>query len=105
MKTYDLDGIKLPKENTDYELIPSEGENWDIRILTGEFNETVLQYGQLVVSEDGEHMRFNFDIVSTPDPELKDENIALQRYAAMLLSSILESAATALEEKEKDDKR
>ena len=32
------------KENTDYEMIAGTGENWDIRILTGEFNETVLAF-------------------------------------------------------------
>lgn len=93
------------EEGTDYELVPSDGENWNIRILTGEFVETVLQYDKLTVSDDAEYITFNFDLVSSPDPELKEENIDLQRHAGALLSSILESATTALEEKGKDDKR
>jgi hypothetical protein len=84
------------KQNEDYELIPGEGENWDIRILTGEFVETVLNFSKLRVTEDGENLSFNFDIVSSPDPLLKaDENVDLQNTAGMILSNILEEAAKA----------
>lgn len=101
MKVYDNLEVELPVENTDYELVPSEGENWDIRILSGNFTETVLQFGKLVVSDDGEHMSFNFDVVSSPDLELTDENSDLQVHAGKLLSSILENAVatTAPEDK------
>lgn len=82
------------KNNEDYEMIPGEGENWDIRILTGEFTETVLNFSKLQVSDDGEYLKFNFDIVSSPDESLNaDENIDLQNTAGMILSSILEEAA------------
>lgn len=82
------------KQNEDYELIPGDGENWDVRILTGEYTETVLNFSKLQVSEDGEHLKFNFDIVSTPDESLDAEtNIDLQNTAGMILSSILEEAA------------
>ena len=87
--------MSLLQENTDYQLIPSDGDNWDIRILTGEFSETVLAFSEVKVLADGEHMTFNFDVVSSPDIELSAENIALQSYAGMLLSSILDSAANA----------
>lgn len=84
------------KQNEDYELIPGEGENWDIRILTGDFVETVLNFSKLRVTEDGENLSFNFDIVSSPDPSLNaDENIDLQNTAGMILSNILEEAAEA----------
>jgi hypothetical protein len=92
MKVYDNPELNMPVENTDYELVPSEGENWDVRILTGEFTETVLQYGKLVMSDDGEHLTFNFDVVASPDLELTDENLDLQTHAGKLLSSILENA-------------
>lgn len=82
-------------ENVDYELIPGEGENWDIRILTGEFVETVINYKQLQVADDGEHLTFNFNVVTSPDEGLDAEtNVDLQNTAAMILSDILENSVT-----------
>lgn len=87
--------MKSLEENIDYEMIPGEGENWDIRILTGEFTETVINFKQLQVSEDGEHLTFNFNIISTPDEDLDAEtNTDLQNTAAMVLSNILENSIT-----------
>ena len=83
------------KENIDYELIPGEGENWDIRILTGEFVETVINYKQLQVADDGEHLTFNFNVVTSPDEDIDAEtNVDLQNTAAMILSDILENSVT-----------
>jgi hypothetical protein len=87
--------MKSLEENIDYEMIPGEGENWDIRILTGEFTETVINYKRLQVSNDGEHLTFNFNIVSSPDEGLDAEtNLDLQNTAAMILSNILENSVT-----------
>ena len=46
------------QENKDYELIPSpnDSHSWHIRILTGDFVETVIQYG--TVSFDGKRKQF-----------------------------------------------
>ena len=101
MNTFDLEGKSLPVENVDYELVPSEGENWDIRILSGDFTETVLKFGELKVSEDEEYMTFNFDVVSSPDGELSDSNSDLQEHASMILSSILENSVATLENQQK----
>ena len=82
------------KENTDYEMITGTGENWDIRILTGEFNETVLAFSTLKVTDDGEHLSFNFDIVSSPVDDLDaDTNFELQETAGLILENILDTAA------------
>jgi hypothetical protein len=90
-----MEHSKNLEENIDYEMIPGEGENWDIRILTGEFTETVINFKQLQVSEDGEHLTFNFNIISTPDEDLDAEtNTDLQNTAAMVLSNILENSVT-----------
>lgn len=87
--------MKSLEENIDYELIPGEGENWDIRILTGEFVETVINYKQLQVADDGEHLTFNFNVVTSPDEGLDAEtNVDLQNTAAMILSDILENSVT-----------
>lgn len=91
MNTFDIE--KRMVENVDYELVPGEGENWDIRILSGDFVETVLQYQKLTVSEDEEYIRFNFDVLSSPVEDLTSENVGLQEYAACILSSIIENAA------------
>ena len=89
------------EENVDYEMIPGEGENWDIRILTGEFVETVINFKQLRVADDGEHLTFNFEIVTTPDPELNaDTNTDLQSHVGMVLSSILENSVTMKRDKD-----
>lgn len=89
------------KENVDYELIPSEGENWDVRLLTGEFTETVIQYKELRVSETEEHLKFNFEIVSSPDLGLTDEEYALQKRVGDVLYSILETAAENINKENK----
>lgn len=81
------------KENEDYELVPGAGENWDVRLLTGEFTETVLNFSRLTVMDDGEHLAFNFEVVSSPITDLSaDDNHDLQQHAAAVLSSILENA-------------
>ena len=82
-------------ENKDYQFIPvnREGqESWDIRILEGEFVETVFYFDKLQVSDDGEHMKFNFHIVATPNPDLTIDNEGLQQYVGMVLYNILENA-------------
>jgi hypothetical protein len=82
-------------ENKDYQFIPvnREGqESWDIRILEGEFVETVFYFDKLQVAEDGEHMKFNFHIVSTPNPDLTVNEEGLQQYVGMVLYNILENA-------------
>lgn len=102
--TKTFDKSETLKENVDYELIPSEGENWDVRLLTGEFTETVIQYKELRVDETEEHLKFNFDIVSSPDLGLTDEEYALQKHVGDVLYSILETAAENMN-KESNDKR
>ena len=97
MKTFDK--LENLKENVDYELIPSSGENWDVRLLQGDFTETVVAFNQLRVSDDGEHMKFNFDLISSPDPDLTENSYELQKHMANVLNSILENAVTTLENK------
>ena len=84
-------------ENKNYQFVPvnrDSKESWDIRILEGEFVETVFYFDKLQVAEDGEHLKFNFEIVSTPNPDLTTENVDLQQYVGMVLYNILENSAT-----------
>jgi hypothetical protein len=90
-------------ENKDYQFIPvnRDGkESWDIRILEGEFVETVFYFDKIQVADDGEHIKFNFYIVSTPNPDLNEDNQGLQKYAGMVLYNILESAIQVDSEQE-----
>lgn len=51
------------KQNEDYELIPGENDHWNIRIKTGYYIETVFNFGELKVGEDGETLTFTSDVV------------------------------------------
>lgn len=79
-------------ELKDYELIPADGDDqaWAVRILTGDYVETVLQFQAISFNRVAEGvMSFNFDVVSSPDPDLTTENVNLQEYAGDLLQAII----------------
>lgn len=91
----------MPKENVDYELVPSENHDdqaWNVRFLTGDYTETVIQFGAIKISgedmeeEDDALMTFNFEVVSSPDSELTAENDGLQNQAGEVLLDIIEQA-------------
>ena len=79
-------------ELKEYELIPAEGDDqaWAVRILTGDYTETVLQFQAISFNrvEEGV-MSFNFDVVSSPDSELTVQDTELQEYAGNLLEAII----------------
>lgn len=78
-------------ENTDYEFVPSGEDAWHVRILSGDYTETVIQYGKLSIV--GENLTFDFEVISSPDLSITSEDIGLQRHVGEVLSSILEEAA------------
>lgn len=89
------------KENVDYELVPSDqtDDAWSVRFLTGDYIETVVQYGAISfneedTTEDGVAMSFNFELVSSPDTSLEVEDIGLQEHAGVVLLAIMEAAIT-----------
>lgn len=81
-------------ENKDYELIPvdwNDGEQgWDIRILTGDFVETVVRFGQLGV--ENEELHFSFSVIDGPDDELTSDNEDLQKTVGEILISVVENS-------------
>lgn len=89
-------------ENKDYELIPNEfGDDqlWDVRILTGDYTETVIRYGALSVDEETDMLHFNFDVVSSPiDVDSSDEN--LQEEAMLILEQIIHDSVNEYINKE-----
>ena len=78
-------------ENKHYEIIPDKGDDqaWNVRILSGTFTETVLRYGVVKFNGKEKNMSFNFDIVYTPDTELKVSNLQLQEFAGIMLEQIM----------------
>ena len=80
-------------ENVDYELVPSDWlenqEGWDIRILKGEYTETVLRFGKIKLVD--EHLHFNFDVIMSPD-DLTADDEELQVYAGQVLNALIERA-------------
>lgn len=79
-------------ENKDYELIPSSSDStvWHVRILSGDFTETIVKFGSISFNEVKDHFSFNFDIIETPDSSLHISNEDLQFTAARILEDIIE---------------
>jgi len=77
------------KENVDYELSPlGEDETWSIRILKGDFLETIIQYDILQMEDDGE-LKYNFSVINSPNDEAVVENIYLQELVGDVLFSLI----------------
>ena len=80
------------EENKDYELVPDPDDShaWQIRILTGEFTETVIQYGTIAFNEIKEHFTFDFSLISSPDEYLSIDNVDLHNVLTRILEDIIE---------------
>ena len=80
------------EENIDYELVPVDGNDvgWNIRILVGQFTETVIRFGNLAANEKEGHLSFNFKVIQSPDPDLTENDASLQEEAGKILNSIIE---------------
>jgi hypothetical protein len=88
--------INLDKmsEGVDYELIPVEYVDneaaWDVRILRGEFTETVLRFGTIKYDGERDCLTFDFRVVDSPDGELDSSSEDLQEFSGDILEDILE---------------
>ena len=81
-------------EGTDYSIVPVESNEagWDVRVMTGEYVETVLRFGNIRI--DGQsadaQMRFDFVVRYSPIEGLNSEDDEeLQRYAGDILLSVI----------------
>jgi hypothetical protein len=85
--------MELLKENEDYELIPIEDnpDTWGVRIMSGDFIETVVSYGAIGFNKVKDNLTFSFDVISSPDSELTPENTELQEQCTKILESIIVS--------------
>jgi len=80
------------KENQDYELVPSGSDIWNVRILSGDFVETVIKFGTVKLTESDE-LSYNFEIVDSPDGTLHPENGGLQKAAGAILLDVIGNQA------------
>lgn len=78
------------KENIDYERIPGENDSWNVRILKGDYTETVYRYDVLKLDEELGALRYSASIISTPDDDLTIDNSSFQRHIGDILFSILD---------------
>ena len=81
-------------EGIHYEIIPSslDEKGWYVRLLE-EFPETVIRYGNVAFDGKQDALTFNYNIVSSPDPELEIEgNFEFQEYCGRILSNIIEAS-------------
>ena len=81
-------------EGIHYEIIPSslDEKGWDVWLLE-EFPETVIRYGNVAFDGKQDALTFNYNIVSSPDPELEIEgNFQFQEYCGRILSNIIEAS-------------
>ncbi len=84
------------KEGVDYELIPAShtdyDQAWNIRILTGDFIETVLEFGTIAFDGKKDRLTFNFIVQYSPQ-DVTANNLELQEVAGDILFHLLEDAA------------
>ena len=83
-------------EKVDYELSPVDGhpndQSWQVRLLRGEYVETVIRFGNIAFNPELQCLNFNFFIVSSPDPDLTVKDKDLQEHVARVLEQILDKA-------------
>lgn len=81
------------KENEDYELIAhdEDADFWAIRLLTGEYSETVYKYNAISLEDD--YIKFSFEVLESPDELASHNNQDLQIIAMEVLGEILSQAS------------
>ena len=81
-------------EGIHYEIIPQTDDTrgWDVRLLE-EYPETVIRYGNVAFDGKRDALTFNYEIVSSPDPDLEIENnLTFQEYCGKILSNIIDQS-------------
>ena len=82
------------EEGKDYAIVPVESNEagWDVRLMTGEYVETVLRFGNIRIDGQGDHtqMKFDFNVIYSPIEGLNsDDDEGLQQYAGDILLSVI----------------
>ncbi len=84
--------ISKMTENKDYELVPAPDDStvWHIRILTGDYTETIIKFDKIAFNEVKDHFTFNFTIVESPDQYLSIDDTNLHDVSARILEDVIE---------------
>lgn len=84
----------MATEGIDYELVPFEesSDHWAVRILTGDFVETIIRFDAIAANETAGHLSFNFSVMHNVESEeiVTESNVKLQKIAGEILNDILE---------------
>ena len=76
----------MVSEGVDYELSPSTEtgveQAWDVRLLHGDFTESVIRLGNIAFDGENDCLTFNFMLISTPVEGLSEDDVGLQDRAA-----------------------
>ena len=91
----DLD-LDKPSENLDYtlEAVSIKGSHmWNVSLMRSPYENVTIRYRNVTIDESSESIRFNFDVIDTPDESVYNtDNIELQSFAADVLQDILAEA-------------
>ena len=78
------------KENVDYELVPCiVDDRWNIRILKGNFVETVIQFGILAPDMKTGTINWSMHIIEAPNDDVSRDDPVFQEEVADILSAVL----------------
>jgi hypothetical protein len=88
------------KQNEDFELIPSDDENWwNVRILKGEYTETIFRFGTIAEVAEKDELNFNFQILSSPIDGLTEDECA-EVVGEILYECMTNAVEAAIEREE-----
>jgi hypothetical protein len=98
------------KEGIDFKLVPSiraaemtdddKDWHWQVRILAGDYEDTLLEFGTVRINEEDDCANFDFEIVESPDRLLTTEDTVLQELAGKILLSVIEKSIEDWKEKD-----
>jgi len=81
-------------QGTDYEYVVNDKDlnSVHIKLLTGEYKDTVFKYGKVAIDEkdDNAYLQFNFTVIQSPVNKL-EKMLAFRNYIGDLLSTIITS--------------
>ena len=90
------------KQNEDFELVPSDDEQWwNVRILKGEYTETVFRFGTIAEVAAKDELNFNFEILSTPIDGLTEDDCA-EVVGEILYECMLNAVEDKIDKLEKE---
>lgn len=80
------------REAIDYEYVVDERDKSSvhIKLLTGEYKDTIFKYGKVGVKEEDDkaYLQFNFDVIQSPIKKL-EKKLEFKNYIGDLLSTII----------------